>query len=120
MTDGRMFLLDQMLASERHERPRWYGMSSQALVKFAAGMGPRPRTPGHPSRPGGAMWLNEECGENYPHDMADLDACELAYKKAPAWMQRKMLPVLREFRDWVLDGKNRYGDVVGVARRDAS
>ena len=96
---------------ERRE-PRCTGRSSNALAEYALGWRERPYTPGTPNSKGGSTWLNDECGDSYPSDRGDLRACELTYLLAPKWMRDRMLPVLQEFRDFVLEGKNRYGEVL--------
>lgn len=61
-------------------RPRRYGVSSDSMVDHALGLR---------GEPGIIL---------YPADTADLDACELAYKTAPADLQSLMLPILEKYR----------------------
>jgi hypothetical protein len=117
MTDEIMaFVLERMVAEREHRRPRCYGVSSDALTLYALGKGPRPQTPGRPDREGGGSWRGDEVGRDYPHDEADLRACELTYAMAPAVLKVSMAPVLDEFRAWVREGKNRYGEKVHEPR----
>jgi hypothetical protein len=106
------FLSRRMLAHQRLDRYRCWGMSSDALALFGVGGGPRPRVPGRPTEPGRTLWNGEECGKGYPMDTSDLLACERTYAMAPAGAKPRMLPVLEEFRAWVYEGRNRYGEVV--------
>jgi hypothetical protein len=111
MSDEIMeFVLERMKAQREHRRPRCYGISSDALTLYALGKGPRPQTPGRPDREGGATWTGSEVGRDYPHDESDLGACELTYAMAPEVVKVAMAPVLEEFRAWVREGKNRYGE----------
>lgn len=96
-----------MLARQQNRHPRCWGISSDALALYALGYGPRPQTPGWSET--GSSWSGDECGQNYPMDQADLDACELTYSMAPVAAKIRMLPVLEEFRRWVNEGLNRYG-----------
>lgn len=113
------FVLERMTAQHEHRRPRCYGKSSDALTLYALGKGPRPQTPGRPDRAGGHSWSGAECGRDFPHDGGDLAACELTYEMAPAVLQRRMLPILVEFRAWVREGENRYGDKINEPMRAA-
>lgn len=106
------FVLARDKARANHERPRCYGVSSDALVLYALGQGPRPTVPGRPETENGGSWRGKECGFSYPHDEADLAACERSYDMAPPSLQAIMLPVLDEFRAWVREGRNRYGEQV--------
>lgn len=106
------FVLERMKARWEHRRPRCYGISSDALTLFALGKGPRPTTPGRPDHDGGTSWSGSEVGRDYPHDEADLSACELTYAMAPEVVKIAMAPILEEFRAWVRKGKNRYGEPV--------
>jgi hypothetical protein len=108
----RDFMLQRTLMQHRRIEPRCYGISSDALALYALGLGPRPRVPGRPVEPGRTSWLGAECGDNYPADADDLAACRITYNMAPGHLQKKMRPVLDEFRAWVEEGKNRYGEVV--------
>lgn len=93
-------------------RLRVTGISSDAMVAFAVLGAPRPMTPGHPIVPGGMSWQGDECGSHYPHDQSDLDACERTFALAPPAIADEMDAVMRDFRQWVLYGRNRYGDHV--------
>ena len=106
------FLRLRDTARRVRSNPRCYGVSSDALAAFALGWAPRPLAPGRPQNqsPYGTVWIGDEMGIDYPHDEDDLAACELTYQMAPARIQERMLPVLEEFRAWVRQGVNRYGE----------
>lgn len=109
MSEVLDFVLAREAATAKHERPRCYGVSSDALTLYALGKGERPLIPGTPSSSTGGSWHGDECGRNYPHDESDLAACELTYEMAPDQVREIMLPVLDEFRRWVREGVNRHG-----------
>lgn len=109
----RDFIAYRALARSDYKQPRCYGMSSDALALYAVGIGPRPTVPGRPSSPGGRVWKDEECGRDYPHDEADLAACQRTFDMAPAHLRERMRPVLDEFTGWVRERRNRYGEVIG-------
>lgn len=121
------FVTARMEAQRKHYRPRCWGRSSDALMMYGLGKGPRPILPGRTaeqiqvyesgerfvfSTRGGYSLHGDNCGTEYPHDIDDLNACERTYEMAPPWVQERMLPVLLEFRSWVLEGRNRYGEVI--------
>jgi len=91
------------------------GVSSDALVCHAVGVLDRPRSPGWTETEGAWWWRGDECDWNCPHDAGDLARCEHAYEIAPPHLQERMLPVLEEFRRYVNDRLNRYGQPVGTA-----
>lgn len=104
-TAERDFLVRRMT-----DRRADVGMSSQSMLLFALGKGPRPRVPGRSTKPG--YWQGEECGRDwYPVDRDDLGRCERTYASAPPHLQERMLPVLEEFRGWVLHRINHHGEV---------
>lgn len=92
--------------------PRWHGASSDALVNYALGTGPRPTVPGRPAAPGLSVYEGDERGDGYPRDRDDLLACILTHESAPDDLRRVMAPVVAEFRGWVLERRNRYGERV--------
>lgn len=104
------FVLARVLAEQRYDQPRCYGLSSNALAMYALGRGPRPQVPGKPTSRG--RWDDDECGRHYPHDKDDLAACQRTYDMAPPHLKERMAPVLEEFRGWVLERRNRHGEVV--------
>lgn len=113
------WLAARMVARSRHEEPRCWGISSDALAAYGAGHGPRPTTPGKPSEapsPNAGRWTCEEAGYCYPHDVGDLNACERTFAMAPDHAKFRMRPVLDEFRAYVLDGLDRYGDPAHMGR----
>ena len=108
----RDFLLDRATAEHLRLRPGDVGVSSQALLLYALGSIRRPRVPGRSTRGHGyRTWSGDECGHDYPYDEDDLGRCERTYAVAPKHLQERMLPVLEEFRAWVLQRRNRYGEV---------
>lgn len=107
------WLARRMVARRRLDRPRCWGVSSDALAAYGAGYGPRPTIPGKPyeaKTSNSGRWVREEAGDYYPHDIGDLNACELTFAMAPDHAKFRMKPVLDEFRAYVLDGLDRYGD----------
>lgn len=100
---------------DRHSlfsRRRRTGRSSDALAAFATG-GDRPCTLGTPTHhtPGSrsGSWNGPEVDRDAPSDLSDLAACERTYAAAPTHLKSVMLPVLDEFRRWILRGVNRHG-----------
>lgn len=71
--------------------PRVHGISSDALVAWALGVGPLPVR-----------------GLNYPHDADDLGACERNYEAAPPPIRRVMAPVMGRFREYVAENEARW------------
>lgn len=106
------FVMARSEAARKHRNPRCYGLSSDAMALYGLGRAPRPQVPGHTVAPGVLGWTGEECGTDYPHDLSDLDACERTFRMAPPWVQDRMAPVLEDFRDWVIEGRNRHGEVI--------
>ena len=72
-------------------RPRCTGRSSDALARFGLGYGEKPTE-----------------NNDYPHDGADLDACERTYAMAPTHVQAKMRPVLLAYRVYVYERLASY------------
>ena len=106
------FMIERDRARQRVGAPRCVGVSSDALAMYGIGHGERPTVPGTPDTPGGMSWRGDEVGQNYPHDIGDLLACQITYAMAPAWMRERMLPVLEEFEGWVRHRRNRYGETL--------
>lgn len=112
------WLAARLVAQQSLEGPRCWGISSDALAAFGAGVGPRPRIPGTPyeqTRSGGS-WSPDEAGRCFPHDLSDLNACERTVEMAPEPARERMVPVLTEFRSYVLDGLNRHGQPAHLGR----
>lgn len=80
LVEERDWLRDRSQRDHDCTVPRDYGVSSDALCRFAVG-GPDPRGTG-----------------DLPWDGGDLAACERAYQGAPAHLKPRMLPVLTAFR----------------------
>jgi len=74
------FYARRVWSRDRFERPRCTGVSSDALAAYALGLGPVPQ-----------RW-------SYPHDAADLAACELTYAMAPPDVAEVMVATLELFR----------------------
>ena len=105
------FLAARARAEHLRDRASDVGLSSQAMLLYALGLLDRPRAPGRGTRGHGyRSWSGAECGHDYPSDEDDLGRCERTYAAAPAHLQPRMLPVLDEFRAWVREGLNRYGE----------
>lgn len=105
--------------NDRGRRNPWdrcWGISSDALASYALGERAAPRTPGHPIKPFAASWKGDQCGSDEPYDCGDLAACERTYAKAPSELRAVMLPVLDQFRWWVLCGINRHGELLNNNR----
>lgn len=101
------FLLNRLCDADDIRGERHRGISSDALAVYGCSRGPRPETPGWTTSPG--YWRGDECGHGYPADKSDLQACEWTYTIAPPHVQTRMLPVLEEFRRYVIEDLNRYG-----------
>lgn len=115
-TDHAVFDMARRVMDERLRRGRMrcVGVSSDALTAWAFGRGPEPLVPGTPVRPLGTSWTGEETGRDYPHDLADLDACRLTVALAAALgvehdVQRRFDDKLDEFVMWVVHRRDRYG-----------
>lgn len=106
------WLAARMVARQQRERPRCWGVSSDALALYGAGYGPRPEIPGAPAEatPNSGRWTPQEAGRSYPLDVDDLNACERTVAMAPEGPRRRMAPVLEQFRSYVLDGRDRHGN----------
>ena len=114
------FLAARMRAKQERQRPRCWGISSDALALYGVGQGPRPTVPGRTTEPGGNGWRGSECGWGFPHDEGDLMACEITYAMAPREVRARMLPVLEEFEQYVRRGLNRYGEPIGTAHEEVA
>ena len=113
------FLAERMRAEQQLQRPRCWGISSDALALYGVGHGPRPTVPGRTYSTGVLGWSGDECGRSYPHDEGDLMACQITYAMAPREVRERMLPVLEEFERYVRRGLNRYGEPVGTSLTEA-
>lgn len=65
------------------------GMSSNAMVSYAIGIGPNP------------LW-NSRC--NRPHDKGDLGRCKASFDLAPPEMQDRMRPILETWTEEIEGG----------------
>lgn len=77
------FLARRQLAAFKHEMPRCYGISSNALALYATG------------------YRHEPTLYDYPSDQSDLDACERTYAMAPEHLLDVMKPVMAKYREHV-------------------